>query len=644
MICGYVAKGAAPPAVCPSCGAPFTAFERRQKSPEDRLRGTPIAEPRPAGTRFVIIGNSAAGRSAARAIQAVSPGAAVTVLSAEPVAFYCRPLLPDLIGGMELDQFLSAGSLYPETGLDLRLGVEVTGLDTDARQLTLADGSTVGYDYLLLATGSAPVVVPWPGADVEGIAYFRTYADALRIAGDMATARRAVVVGGGLLGLEFVRAFVARGLAVTLLVREDHVGFPGVDRRGAPLLEAALRDLGVEVALEEEVAEFVSASGRVSGVKTSRDRLLECDLVGVAVGARPRVELAREAGIAVDRGILVDRAFATSDPGVYAAGDCAQAWDLLRGVQRVNTSWLLAREQGELAGLAMAGAEVEYPGAVAVNYQLAAGLPFCSMGNANPENEDGLTVQVDLDLEGRRFSKVVSDSEAPVGASLIGDLTPAAGLETAMRARTPSESAATPAVPPASDAAPTAQPSSAAPELTTSSPPTERSSTMRKMTEANVKDAFAGESQAHMKYAAFAKRAEEEGKPNISRLFQATSYSEKVHATQHLRVLEGVGETAQNLQEAIEGEGFEIAEMYPAYIAVAMEQDESEAQQSLNAALQAEKVHHTLYEKAQAAVGIGKDLDLEDLWVCSECGYTMVGEAPDRCPICTAPKKYFVSF
>jgi rubrerythrin len=164
------------------------------------------------------------------------------------------------------------------------------------------------------------------------------------------------------------------------------------------------------------------------------------------------------------------------------------------------------------------------------------------------------------------------------------------------------------------------------------------------MTEDNVKAAFAGESQAHMKYLAFAAAAEKESLANIARLFRAASYSEQVHATNHLGTLKGVGKTAANLQGAIDGETFEVNEMYPAYIATGNEQEEKVAVVWFNAALQAEKVHAGLYKKAKDKADSGQDLGFFPLHVCGQCGFTVEGEAPDRCPVCGAPKEKFVRF
>ncbi len=167
---------------------------------------------------------------------------------------------------------------------------------------------------------------------------------------------------------------------------------------------------------------------------------------------------------------------------------------------------------------------------------------------------------------------------------------------------------------------------------------------MRKMTEDNLKGAFAGESQAHMRYLIFANKAEEEGRPNIARLFRAIAYAEQVHATNHHSSLGLLGTTADNLQVATEGETHEVEEMYPAFKAVAELQGERGALQSFHFALEAEKIHAGMYQKAKQAVESGDDARLGDVYICSVCGHTVEGEAPDRCPICGATKDKFRKF
>ena len=167
---------------------------------------------------------------------------------------------------------------------------------------------------------------------------------------------------------------------------------------------------------------------------------------------------------------------------------------------------------------------------------------------------------------------------------------------------------------------------------------------MHEMTKDNLEAAFAGESQAHIKYLIFADKALKEGLPNVARLFRATSYAEQVHATTHFRTMRGVGKTAENLEAAIGGETYEVDEMYPAFIAVAKEQEEKAAVRSSEWALEAEKVHAELYNKAKAAVEAGDDTEIGQVHVCSVCGWTGEGEPPDKCPLCGATHDKFIVF
>jgi rubrerythrin len=167
---------------------------------------------------------------------------------------------------------------------------------------------------------------------------------------------------------------------------------------------------------------------------------------------------------------------------------------------------------------------------------------------------------------------------------------------------------------------------------------------MRKMTESNLKEAFSGESQAFMKYTAFAEKAEKESLPEVAKLFTAIAYAERVHAINHLRQLGGIGDTVTNLEEAKKGENYENTEMYPAFDAVAKLQEEKGALRSITYALEAEKIHEVMYGDAQETVKSGTDLKPKKIFVCSICGHTVYGEAPDRCPICKAVKEKYKEF
>jgi len=181
---------------------------------------------------------------------------------------------------------------------------------------------------------------------------------------------------------------------------------------------------------------------------------------------------------------------------------------------------------------------------------------------------------------------------------------------------------------------------------------------MQDMTAANLRSAFGGESMAHMRYKVWGDKAETDGMPNVARLFRAISRAEQAHATGHFRAMKsvagahdvtagggfGLGTTSENLQGAIEGETFEVEQMYPAYLAVANMQDESAAVRSMEFAIAAEKIHAAMFDKARKAVDAGNDVELGPVQICSVCGHTIEGDAPERCPICNAVKEKYIPF
>ncbi len=162
-------------------------------------------------------------------------------------------------------------------------------------------------------------------------------------------------------------------------------------------------------------------------------------------------------------------------------------------------------------------------------------------------------------------------------------------------------------------------------------------------TSENLKEAFAGESQANRTYLAFGKKADKDAFPQIATLFRAAAAAETVHAHAHLRAMGGVKGTAENLQAAIEGEGFEFQEMYPKFLAEAEKEGSSAAAMSFRYALAVEEIHHGLYSKALETLNAGSDMEAAPISVCSICGNTFVGEAPDKCPICGTPKRLFMN-
>jgi 3-phenylpropionate/trans-cinnamate dioxygenase ferredoxin reductase component len=311
---------------------------------------------------FMIVGAGLAGASAAQTLRDEGFDGDVVLLGEESERPYERPpLSKGLLSGTADREtvFVHDVGWYDEHDVDLRTGVGVAAVDPPARQVELADGQRVGYDALLLATGSTPRPLDVPGAYFDGVLRLRTLAESDRIAAALVDGAHIVVVGAGWIGLEVAAAARRRGAAVTVVERSDlpllRVLGPDIARVFVDLH----RDNGVEFRFGATVREF-RGDGRVSSVLLHDGTVLPADAVVVGVGAHPNVGLAEVAGLTVDNGVVVDEALRSSDPRIYAAGDVANAYHPLYGTHLRVEHWATALHSGPAAGRSMLGAGVVY--------------------------------------------------------------------------------------------------------------------------------------------------------------------------------------------------------------------------------------------------------------------------------------------
>ncbi|MDX6805866.1 NAD(P)/FAD-dependent oxidoreductase [Terrihabitans rhizophilus] len=275
---------------------------------------------------LVVVGNGMAGIRTVEDVLRRAPGRfRITVIGAEPHAAYNRVMLsPVLAGEKRFADIISHGrEWYAANGVQLRTGTPVTGVDRDAKTLCLGDSETLDYDRLVLATGSHAVVLPVPGRDLPGVIAFRDAADVDAMLAAARPGARAVVIGGGLLGLEAANGLLQRGMAVTVLHLMPHLMERQLDAEAASLLRAELEGRGIAV-LTSAVTEDIFGAGRAEGVRLADGRVLAADLVVMAVGVRPNADLARAAGLDVGRGVIVDDHMQTSDPSILAVGECVE--------------------------------------------------------------------------------------------------------------------------------------------------------------------------------------------------------------------------------------------------------------------------------------------------------------------------------
>jgi nitrite reductase (NADH) large subunit len=345
----------------------------------------------------------------------------VLIWSDEPQPAYYRPLITNLIDEVSpTDLFFPAGAASsPEAGV--QVGQRVVALEADAKQITLQDGKTCSFDRLLLATGASALVPDLPGWPGPGTFGLRTLADAQALARAAREGKNAVVIGAGRVGLKAGLALRQSGLEVTLVEQGPHVAPMQFDEVAGEILGRALEAAGIRLCLGQSVAAVERDGHRAQGAVLEDGRLLEAEVIVAALGVRPNVELAQKAGLAINRGILVDRWLRTSAPEIYAAGDVAETTDLVTGQSLVSGLWTTAVEMGRVAGGNMAGADMEYPGAWAVlNALEVAGVPTVAMGLTNPAN--GGVYEVCQIHQGNTYRKLVFKEEMLVGALLVGDI------------------------------------------------------------------------------------------------------------------------------------------------------------------------------------------------------------------------------
>jgi NAD(P)H-nitrite reductase large subunit len=356
------------------------------------------------------------------------PEGAVTIISEEPHPFYSRPLISYLLAGEVTEDrlWLRPADFYQRMGAETMFGRRVEGVEASERRLRLDDGSTVGYDRLLVACGGRPILPPIEGAATGGVFTFTTLDEAHRLDAYLRerNPRRATVLGAGLIGLKTAEALIARGLQVTLVELADRVLSATLDARGSDLIRQGLATMGAEVFTGATISAVESAAGRVRGVVLKDGSSFPADLVVLAVGVRPATEFLSGSSIACGRGIEVSERMETNVEGVFAAGDAVEGYDITTETSRVVATWVNAARQGRVAGANMAGAGQTFEGSLAMNAVEIAGVATISVGLTTPSAaaDDGLEVLEDFDPDAGHYRKVVLKGSRIVGGVFVGDI------------------------------------------------------------------------------------------------------------------------------------------------------------------------------------------------------------------------------
>lgn len=373
--------------------------------------------------RYVIIGNSAAAIGGVEGIRRNDPDGEIILVSKEPYPTYSRPLISYFLAGKVDAKRMGyrPKSFYREYGVTALLGKEAETVDPEKAEVTLTDGQRLAYDRLLIATGGVPFVPPIKGVGCRGVTTFTTYDDARDLRRLCRRLKRVVILGGGLIGIKAMEGLQAHGIDLTVVELMDRILGLVLDPTAAGILEEAVRREGVRLAKGTTIQEIIpDGDGAVSQVILQDGRSLEADHVIIAIGVRPNLKVVEGTSIAVNRGILVDAAMRTNVDTVYAAGDVAEADDLLQGEKRVIPILPNAYRQGKIAGLSMAGGEASYLGGLVMNSVEVGGIPAISAGIMNPPEGEGYEVKRFLDRKNRIYRKMVIRGDRLVGFILIG--------------------------------------------------------------------------------------------------------------------------------------------------------------------------------------------------------------------------------
>ncbi len=433
-MCGYVHRGPVPPERCPICGAARAEFEPYEE-PSVQLAPEAGDSPGAAGQdasapaiRAVIVGGGIAGVSAAEAVRNASPDSSITLISCESHVPYYRLNLTRYLAG-EIDVAALAihpESWYGENRIELIAGREIVKLSADTRTVEFDDGRTMSYDKLILAMGSHPFVPPMPGTELDGVFTLRTSDDADAILERVEGGAACVCIGGGILGLETAGALAKRGGDVTLLESHAWLMPRQLNSEAAALLESHLSDLGVRFRKPARTQELRGTDGTVTHVVLQDRERIPCGIVIICTGVRPNTYLARKAGLAVNRGVVVDNHLVTSDPDILAAGDVAEHNGIVYGV------WGPSQFQGTIAGLNALGIDTSFGGLPRSNTLKVMALDMLSIGQFAPEDGSYRVFQERTDDVFRHF--VFHDGRM-VGCILLGDTEPAPRVKQAIEGK-----------------------------------------------------------------------------------------------------------------------------------------------------------------------------------------------------------------
>lgn len=388
--------------------------------------------------KHVIIGNGVAGVTAAESLRRLDPDSRITLIGDETFPPYCRPMISLVLEGTIGADKLSIRSrrFYDSLGIEPVLGRRVSGIDVDAQTVTVAGTETHPYDRLLIASGADPRPIQAAGLELENIFFMRTRSQVEAICKALPETRRALVLGGGLVGFKAAYGLMRRGIRVTMLIRSGHPLVMQVDETAGGMIAGELQRRGLEVRVDIEAQAF-EGDGRVQFAHLSDGSRLACELVVIGKGVLPALDFVPQNRIQVDLGIRVDDHLQTTIPGIFAAGDVAEHIDVARQRPWVNAIWPEAAAQGRIAGQNMGGRSVRYPGSLSRNVIRIFDLDVLAGGVVNPPPDAVYRTATFTDQRRRLYRKLVFEGDRLAGLVMVNRIEQGGVLLSAIHGRRP---------------------------------------------------------------------------------------------------------------------------------------------------------------------------------------------------------------
>ncbi|MFO8083051.1 MAG: FAD-dependent oxidoreductase [Desulfobacterales bacterium] len=379
--------------------------------------------------RYVIIGNGIAGIQAAETIRQIDDKGSITIIGDETFTPYCRPMISLVLEGAIPSEKLAirAENFYEKSNIEPVLGKRVTRIDVDARQVIIDETPNGGkknhfdYDRLLIATGADARPIKAEGLSLNNIFYMRGQADVRAMLKTLPSAKKALVLGGGLVGFKAAYGLMRRGIEVTMLIKSGYPLSMQIDEPGGKLVLKELVSHGLDVRVGAEVKAF-EGNSRVKEAYLSDGSVLQCDMVVIGKGVLPSLAFVPRDRIRVDLGIVVDKHLETSVPGIFAAGDVAEYVDIARKIPWVNAIWPEAVNQGRLAAMNMAGRKVACKGSLSRNVIRIFDVDVMTCGIVEPPADSGHQVITKIEPRKNFYRKMVFDNNVLVGMVMVNNI------------------------------------------------------------------------------------------------------------------------------------------------------------------------------------------------------------------------------